>query len=277
VGVLDGLVPPAAVTYYLVAKLGTKDFVYPAQNPACPDTSWPCFRQTIHFGTIDESQLYFSDFEANDGGLVPSTTHSDGKSDFEWGSPSGMSGDPTTAKSGTKIWGTDLGITGDGLYSHGRTSYLDLPPLDARKFKQVRLLFWRYLLNADTAKILVNDHPVYTQRWTTFFWRDPVWTFQSIDISPQAAGQENVQIRFVMKDEFVDGFEFGGWNIDDVQILGLTAAPGQPPVDPQNPDLPAPSLTSCASASPGSYLALVTVCVGVWARQRRRKGAGQSR
>ncbi len=220
---------PVTLEYYIVANLSGVDFFYPYQGMKTPRTSqWPYYRQTLR--AANDVELYANDFESGDGALQVLADVKVNAPDWEWGTPTGLSGDPTTAASGSHVWGTDLGRDGDGGYTRQGTSALELAPFDASDLSTVRLQFWRSLANADVARIEVSIGDqlivkVYEQRAGAFYWRDPVWTFQDIDISRVAVGQKDVRIRFVMADAFDDNVQLGGWTIDDVRIVSTSPAP----------------------------------------------------
>lgn len=274
---LEGLSAPVTIEYYLTAKLANIEFIYPYQGPRVPrDNKYPYYRQMARFA--DDLEIYSSDFESDDGGLTASTTSADAQPDWEWGKPNGLGGDPTAAVSGEKIWGTDLGEGGDGQYSRQRTSYLELPAFDASGHSEVRLQFWRYLLNSDVARIEVNGRRVYEHRAGGFFWRDPAWTFQDLDISPFAAGQSNVRIRFVMVDEFPDSFELGGWNIDNLAVVAAGTQGGTTVGGSDMPDGLSFESSGCAAAGAADgALAILALGLLVMARAARRPAKAPSR
>lgn len=273
VATIPDLAAPVTVEYYVVAKLGTQEYIYPYQGPRVPrDAKYPYYRQMVRFA--DDKALYTADFEANDGGLVATTTAADGVSDWEWGKPSGLGGDPAEAKSGTNVWGTDLGTSGDGAYSRGRKSTLELPPMDFSQHSEVRLQFWRKLLSADVARVEVNGLRVWENRAGAFFWRDPVWMFTDLDLSTAAAAQKNVVIRFVMEDTFDDSFQLGGLTLDDLRVVAGGSVQSQEEIEDELSKGFGYEESNCANvrgSSLGALLALMLL-----GRGRRRHGRGEA-
>jgi PKD repeat protein len=146
---------------------------------------------------------------------------------WEYGAPQGLGGDPSGAYTGAYVYGTDL--SGDGLYPAnilgGSPHTLTTPALDCTDYVNVRLRFQRWLniedITWDAARLWVSNNG---STWYEFFNNgagvfDVAWTQVEYDISSVADNQETVYIRWILGP--TDGiFEFGGWNIDDVEILG---------------------------------------------------------
>lgn len=276
---LSALVPGRPYTYYLEVGLGGLSFYYPNQSRAdvlrrVVDLDFPPYRQTLFIGS--PQVILQSNFEDDDPGWQTlACDRSNGtrcvpgaRSDWRWwrGGAS-TAGGPAEAHSGSAMWATNP----DGTYTRRRLSQLLLPTFDASGFAEVRLQFWRFLINADVAAIEVNGRRVFDNRAGAFFWRDPTWTFTDVDLTAWAAGQPEVEIAFVIDDEFDDTFELGGWHIDDLRIVGTPGAPPTPSND--DPDATgrrrrAPSGDSCRSA-PGTPAIFVIVPLGLWLARRR--------
>lgn len=266
-----------AYRYYIEVALAGRTFYYPNQARAdvlrrIPGLDFPPYRQTLYIG--DPEVLLSTDLESEDSGFVvsackraPTSTYCapGARSDWTWWPASASTaGGPAAAHSGQGMWVTNP----DGTYGRGLRSRLTLPPIDARDYASVRLQFWRFLVNADVASIEVNERRVFNNRAGAFFWRDPTWTFEDVDITPWAAGQEAVSISFIIDDEFADTFELGGWHIDDVRVVGARATepadPGQGM--PEGSRRPRPSGCSSNGGDPQLWLLLPAI---VFAGRRR--------
>jgi len=166
----------------------------------------------------------------------------------EWafGQPTGQGGvqygypDPANAATGTNVFGVNL----DGDYSTaiGGPYYLTLGPLDMHNIRTTHLRFQRWL-NSDyrpyvQAMIEVStDGTNWTAAWanTNKVIKENAWSLVDYDISVLADYRPTVYIRWGYK--IIGGAHaYSGWNIDDVQIVGL--APGGGPNDCNNNQIP---------------------------------------
>lgn len=146
--------------------------------------------------------------------------------EWQWGMPApGASGnDPAAAFSGSNVLGTD--VKGDGLYRPNLNVSTSTPLIDVRKYQRVHLQYWRWLTVEDGA----YDQATMTAHGTVI-WRnalsetgtldhvDREWRFHHIDLTPYVdRHEENVQVSWHLATDF--GKELGGWNLDDVCIVG---------------------------------------------------------
>lgn len=145
-----------------------------------------------------------------------------GPNDWQWSSPVGESGDPPRAFSGAKCWGNDLGTqsTWYGDYNNGSHCWLRSPVIDCSGATSVRLQFRRWLTIEsalrDKARVKVNG----TVAWmnsTSADLIDTEWVPMDLDVTALAAGNPAVQLEFTLQSDA--GIVFGGWNIDDVQLV----------------------------------------------------------
>jgi len=223
-GEIPGQVSPAKVEYYVRAT-----------DTAAGTTSEPFTAPSdlLYFLVGKRVTHWIDDFESG----VNGWTHQDNigaQDDWQLSSQQGLdgaagkSGDPSSAWSGTNIWGNDLGPSGfNGAYSNDVDNSLLSPVLDLLGVEGAHLRFRRWLTVEwaiyDHARVLVNGIEV---------WRNPVeggdlidtaWTEQVIDISSIADGNSSVQLQWNLRSD--GGVTFGGWNIDDVEILSAAAVP----------------------------------------------------
>ena len=148
--------------------------------------------------------------------------------EWEWGVPQGAGGangnpDPAAGHTGTNVLGYNL--AGDYAPFLEETS-LTTGPLDCRNLLAVSLRFRRWL-GVETA---IYDHAYVRAstdnvNWTNVWANggqvtDAAWELVEYDLSALADGTETLYLRWVMgtTDELL---EFCGWNLDDIEILGL--------------------------------------------------------
>ena len=160
------------------------------------------------------------------------------QNDWQVGDPAGRSGtsggiawaDPQTAATGVNCYGNDLGNTigtqnWNGAYAANGHNWLRSPTIDCTGRTGVRLRFQRWLTVEDgvydQARILVNGVLVW-QNPTGQNLLDTSW--QQIEIPlPMADDNPSVQIEWRMISD--GGVQFGGWNLDDVQLGTLDVPP----------------------------------------------------
>jgi choice-of-anchor B domain-containing protein len=234
-GDFPGQQAPAVIEYYVHAtETGGRSQWLPASS--APGGS------TFSFIVGEIRQLYFNDFEGTgDEGWTHGA--SAGVDDFERGVPQGRNGvgnrhqgvrwyDPSVAKSGSQIWGNDLGTgNADGAYNENASMWLESPPIDCSNSERSTLVFDRWMSvegqGYDRARIWVNNDIVWISPSSTgegVFLSDANWTQMVVDISDFADGLASVVIRFELNTDGV--MNLGGWGIDDFRIVALKA--GEP-------------------------------------------------
>lgn len=157
------------------------------------------------------SGQYFSDFEADNGGLI-------GTGDWEWGMPTGFLGgssstEPFGGFSGDNAWGTILG----GDHNPSTTSTLTLAGVDLGS--AVELSFWEWSDSGsnsfDMASVLVDGTEVYLSDGNS----NDAWRQISVDLSG-FSGTGDITFQFVT----TSVVERTGWYIDDLRVA--VPAPG---------------------------------------------------
>lgn len=214
-GDIPGQISPATVRYHIEANdSGSNQEDYPRDAE-------------ISFVVGVETQIYFNDFE---GATDEGWTHVQISTQDDWqrGVPAGKVEDPGAAYSGLNNWGNDLGPSGfNGAYQPNVNNYLQSPPIDCSGQTGVKLRFARWLAVEegiyDKATIEVNGTTVWSNPLNGNLI-DTAWSLQEVDISSIADNNPAVEVRFRMVSD--GGLEFGGWNIDDFEILTLEAVPG---------------------------------------------------
>jgi len=174
---------------------------------------------------------------------------------WAFGTPVGGNGDhgspdPTSGYTGTRVYGYALGSSTAGGYTNSMSEQtLTSTAINCSGLTQVRLKFWRWLgvekSTYDHAYVRVSSNG---STWTTVWQNstsdisDTAWAQQDFDISAVADNQATVYLRWVMGT--TDGsYTFCVWNIDDVQIWGLSNCSG--PSFSQQPQ----SATRCSGQS----------------------------
>lgn len=147
---------------------------------------------------------------------------------WAWGRPTGGGGDhggadPTAGYTGSNVYGYNL----NGGYENNMTpKYLTTTAINCTGYTQVQLRFRRWLCVEesiyDHASVQISSNQV---EWLTL-WDfsgptlvETAWSFQDFDISSVADNQPTVYVRWGMGPTDV-GWTWGGWNIDDVELLG---------------------------------------------------------
>jgi hypothetical protein len=219
-----GAIPPqpdgTAIRYRIVASSNGQKLTLP-DNPA--DDQYRAFVGEV-------VPIYCNDFEAQIDGWELSDDNG-GKGDFKWDVPEGLAEDPDKAFSGSRALGNDLTV--NGLYAADKESYADSPVVDLAGNTKVRLQFRRWLAVEDgyydQASIYVNGKKMWTNEATdesfgALHHVDREWRFEDIDLSLiPSTGGTNVKVRFELASD--QGFDMGGWTIDDFCIVAWKPAP----------------------------------------------------
>jgi hypothetical protein len=233
-------------------------------SQAFPDNAGDPLYQ-LFFG--DATPIWCEPFDVD-----PKWTNNGG---WEFGPPFGRSGDAPLPFTGVNLIGTD--IFGDGRYNAGTNITITTPPIDTTAFTRTHLQFRRWLTTerADRATVLANGEPV----WTSVDDADHVdreWRFVDVELAPRA----DLTLSWALTAD--DVTELGGWNIDDVCVVGLGKIPacgdGFVDVDEEcdggpdcTPDcaLEPPDDTGCCSSSGGPTSLLLAL--GILAKLHRRR------
>ena len=222
---IPGQISPAKVEYYLTADdaLGNAG-VFPDGAPT------NLLKFIVGIETIYVSETF-------EGGVGGWTHASPNGSQDDWHHSSqygvtvsfGKAGDPTApASSGVNIWGNDLGPSGfNGFYSNNVSNFLRSPTFDLSQATGSTLRFQRWLNVEgsvfDRATVKVNGQQVWINPTSDLL--DSSWQELEIDISAIADGNPSVQIEFGLVTD--QGVTFGGWNIDDLEIVTIEGVCGQ--------------------------------------------------
>jgi len=210
--------PMDGVPYFYAVRAYANELVSQSSNVGGPVTS-------IRDGSVNEV-LFTDNFELDRGWTQGASMGTD---DWRIATPLGRHGstygnpDPATAYSGVKCAGTKFG-TSNGLYSRNSRMWLESPAIDCRNASNIKLVFQRWLNvernSRDKADIEIR---VGSGSWTRV-WRNPSvdvtdsqWSQFELDVTAQAAGFNNVKVRFVIESN--SSRDYTGWNIDDFSVV----------------------------------------------------------
>ncbi len=152
---------------------------------------------------------------------------------WEFGIPQGLGGqhgnpDPVAGYTGGNVLGYNL--AGDYPNNLAVTSMISTP-IDCSNLSGVSVKFWRWLgvesPSYDHAFLSAsNDGVNFTTIWqNTGEITDSAWTQVEYDISAVADGQATVYLAWTLGPTD-SSYQFCGWNIDDVEIWGLSGSAG---------------------------------------------------
>ena len=244
---IPGIAAPAHVEYYISATdNGSQTGTFPSSAP----------NALVEFDIGLVNVLRFHNFDtSNDEGWTHASVGDTSSSTDDWqrSTPNGKSGtgwsDPSGAFSPSTCWGTDMGQgSANGAYAANVHAYLRTPVTNCTGATNVRLRFRRWLSvqgsNSDQARILVNGQQVFINPTANF--NDAGWVQQEIFLGAIANNNPSVQVEWRIRSNGTTNY--GGWNIDDVQILWI---------DVPVPPCPTPvnyCTTSPNSVGPGSIM-----------------------
>ena len=155
-----------------------------------------------------------------------------GSDEWNWGALStagAASGDPIAPHSGSDVLGTIVSGFLQGYYSASSQTQIAMPAVDVSSYAVVHLQYWRWLTVEDgafdQAQILANGQSVWSNVATPSGVTDHIdreWRFQDLDVS-QLVDNGSMQIAWSLTSDATT--EFGGWNLDDVCLVGLVKLP----------------------------------------------------
>ena len=157
-------------------------------------------------------------------------------SDWEWGAPDSSNGVDLTITAGhrgaTNGWGTNLGVSDDGIYTNPTTTYLRSAPIDLSAVPGAVLRFSEavdfgsgdgaevYVID-DTTDTLVDPAPIHTSSTGTPRTADWAEANDGTAIAlPAAAIGQTVRIEWRFTGATVG---YLGWYIDDVSVSAVAA------------------------------------------------------
>lgn len=222
---LPGVPTGTSVSYHFEAAHSTGPVI---RHPAAGS-----FTYTVG----NDITVFTEDFETNGPGWTHGLVAT--QDDWQVGDPAGRTGtgwaDPQVAARGLRCYGNDLGNTigtqaWNGAYQNNVNNWLRSPVINCSGRSGVRLRFQRWLTvqagQFDQATISVNGQQVWVNPFSTNLV-DTSW--QSVEIPiPMADNNPSVQLewRLVTNGSVV----FGGWNIDDVEVVA-TGTVTPPPAE----------------------------------------------
>ncbi len=145
--------------------------------------------------------------------------------EWQWGIPAvgAAAGDPSTARTGTHVLGTDLSV--DGRYRSNLIVSTETPVIDVSLYQRVHVQYWRWLTVEDgvfdQATIYANDTKVWSNASSvrgTLDHVDREWRYHDVDVTPYVT-DGSLRVTWRLATDF--GKELGGWTLDDVCVVGL--------------------------------------------------------
>ena len=190
--------------------------------------SWPTVGKiapfTFYVGELDE--IWCAALQQDDGGFTHALLSGDereGADDWVWGRPSGSSTDPDDAYSGNKVWGNDLG--GDnynGDYQPEIVNRLSTPPINVSGAAEVIVQYRRWLNVEDgyydQARVYGNDEVLWTNHASSEQQGDENTADDQWVLATHRAALTDTALVLGWEIESDQGYESGGWNIDDVCV-----------------------------------------------------------
>jgi hypothetical protein len=168
--------------------------------------------------------FFFDDFESGIGGWSTGGT----EDDWMLGTPQGKSTDPSSAYSGSSCFANDLGNTGyNGEYRPDASCWLYSPTINASGKTNVHLRYARWLGVEDAVYDQAEVRVFANLHWTnpvgsgSDHFIDSQWQTHDLDVSSSADNNPGFHLRFKIISD--GGLEFGGWNVDDVEMYSLVA------------------------------------------------------
>lgn len=173
--------------------------------------------------------IYFSDFEADGGGLIGTLDWTYGT--YAWSGSTCFQANPlppAAAYSGINMWGTRLNDCYQNLGNNqGSTTCINEVPtdnsilsfaVDLTGYDDAVLSWWEWydlFMPWDWAEVRVNDLSVF-QHCGSDYVIPTAWVQQTVDLTPFAGGTVNIELH-MMASTVVN---YTGWFIDDVMITG---------------------------------------------------------
>ena len=175
--------------------------------------------KTVYMLTGPVFPVYYNDFEGDsDEGWTTWSNRRDHWTRGMHGDDSDPFFDPMKPYSGTHMWGQRLIST--GTYPSNHSTYLLSPLFAVSDYDQLYLRFKRWLTVEkgiyDQATILVNDRIAWENPPNNYLL-DSAWQDIYLDLSEFIGNDDYLQIAFTLDSDVA--LEFGGWNIDDLEIL----------------------------------------------------------
>ena len=214
-GEIPGLPDGTVVSYYLTGESAEGDAAaLPQDEDRAP--------YTFYVGGLTE--IYCTTFEDDDGGYTHALLagdNDDGADDWMWGTPIGLTTDPTSGSSGRKVWGNDLGGGNfNGEYQSDIQNRLTSIPIPTAGNAAVVVQYRRWLgvedASFDQARVYANDALVWENHASDGGEEgtdDQEWKLHTFRV--EAPGDTLTLAWDLTSDR---GVEYGGWNIDDVCV-----------------------------------------------------------
>ncbi|MFT5123966.1 MAG: hypothetical protein ACI97B_002601, partial [Verrucomicrobiales bacterium] len=183
---------------------------------------------TFHLLTASWALAVPEAFQTFDFGTDPGWTIN---GDWAFGTPLAFSGDPSSAKSGSNVYGNNLSGTYPASIPAATPYHLTTPAIDCTSREQVKVGFWRWLRvespTFDKAFLHASNDGI---NWVTVWVNtssiyESSWSYQEYDISAVADNQPTVYLRWGLGPTS-SSRQYGGWNLDDIRLLAENGVAG---------------------------------------------------
>ncbi len=259
-----GAIPPqpdgTVVAYQIAARVDDGQLAILPDNPADP------WSQRL---AGEAAPIWCERFDARPAWMVA------GADEWQWAAPPGGGGDPSAAFTGVAVLGTALG--GGGRYRRQLDTRIETPPIDASGYERVHLQLRRWLTVEDAAfdraAISVGGAEVWANAsgdGGTLDHVDREWRFADVDVTPHA-GAATI-LAWSLRSDVSN--ERGGWNLDDVCLVGFGGLPRCGDASPGGDEACEDEAGGCcrAGGGPAGPLSLsLGVGLALWAAHRRRR------
>ena len=235
--------------------------------------------QAGNLSVDDNSGVYYSFTTYDRILLINETMDTDPEWSMEgqwaWGQPAGQGGDhgspdPASGHTGTNVLGYNL----NGDYPPSIPEYaLTTGNFDCTDCRDATLTFYRWLgverplYDHATLQISTNGGTSWSTIWENEDTYDGgEWEYMEYDISQWADGASDVSIRWIMGPTDT-GWQYCGWNIDDVQVLYEgecnPATPTPAPTPTPEPCVYDGDVDNSGSLTPQDALASFQIYLGI--------------
>lgn len=218
--------PPGTVLEYFFEATDSTGQVHREPTARVDPGFAPLEHGSFQVARRNERAFFADDFEVPSGWIsqgLPSPASDDWQNEV----PTSFLLDPPSAASGTRVWGTDLGVGAgfDGRHEVNIATSLTSPPINCVGRTGIHLLYSRWLSIDDRsgARIEVSvGGGAFVEMWRSFdvfgsLVMDDDWVRHRVDISSIADGQSSVRLRFGLS-VGPQARRLGGWNIDDLVL-----------------------------------------------------------
>jgi hypothetical protein len=206
----------------------------------------------------------------------------EGADDWAHGAPEGQAGDPESGFTGRRVWGNDLGGDGyNGEYQARIHNRLTSPPIPTTS-EELIVQYRRWLGVEDgyydQARVLDGTGVIWANHATNEQIGDENTADDEWMLATHRAHSLDGALTIAFEIESDEGFESGGWNIDDICVYAPVPPLDTPDTGDEGPDdeggkvdtIDASTECGCASGNPAGS-GVVALAAALWLSTRRRR------